>query len=886
MSGVITTIKDRCKQCYACVRNCPVKAVKITRGQAAIMEERCIGCGNCEKVCAQEAKLVLSGLAGVKNLLQAPDKVIACLAPSFVAVFPAIPWQQVVSGIKRLGFSEVWAVAAGAELVVREYAKLMLNLPSQPVISSNCPALVGVVTKHYPELLPQLAPIVSPMLATARIVKAEYGDSVKVVFIGPCIAKKAEAREAANHGLVDEVLTFRELQSLFQQYEIEPEKLPPAGFDGVQPRQGRLFPLAGALAELLHMPRDVCSGNAIVTAEGAASCLETLKSIATGQCRPRLVDALFCRGCIDGPELTGDLTLLERRQAVVNHFTEGAVTEGGRQNAELVKFFFLDLKRDFDNQKIPLPVPSEEEIRQILKETGKLSPEDELNCGACGYTSCREKAIAVFQGIAENEMCLPYVFTQKNRLLEQMAGELETVCQLNKELDGIIESSYDGICVADGQGVTLRVNAAYKRLVGLQDRDVLGVHSKELEREKIIFPSATLLVLREKRPVTVMQETKSGKKVLATGTPIFNEQGIIVRIVTNIRDLTELSSLRLQIEEAERLKTHYQSSSTAVPAPRNIVAYSIEMGKVLQTASKVAAVDSTVLILGESGVGKEVVARFVHQSSLRQSGPFIQINCGAIPETLIESELFGYETGAFTGARREGKPGLIELANNGTLFLDEIGELPPNLQVKLLQVIQERQILRIGGTKPNRINARFIAATNRNLQRMVRDGTFRADLFYRLNVVPLAIPPLRERKDDIIPLINHFLAAFNARYGCNKQIAYDTKDFLTEYHWPGNVRELENIIERLIVTVDEATILPAHLPDAMKNNVRESRCKIFVTGLLPLKQAIEEVESQLITLGWQQCANTYKLAKILEVNQSTVVRKIQKYLKFTAHVHE
>lgn len=883
MPGVITTIKDRCKKCYACVRNCPVKAVKITGGQAEVLQERCIACGNCEKVCAQKAKLVLNGVDAVKSLLKSPQA-IAILAPSFAAAFPALPWRQVISGLRALGFTEVWAVAAGAELVVREYAKLLLNSPSAPVIASNCPALVGLVTKHYPELIANLAPIVSPMLATAKIVRNEYGDDAKVVFIGPCIAKKAEALEPANRGLVDEVLTFKELHSLLQGIDLM--ALPPSQFDGVQPQHGRIFPLTGALAELLNIPADLLSNPLNATIEGAGDCLETLKSIAGGQYRPKFVDALFCRGCIDGPEINSDAYIHERRQALLRYAAEGNTAGRGWQNADLVKFFFLDLKRGFTDQKVPLPYPSEEEIGEILRATDKLTANDELNCGACGYPSCRDKAVAVFQGIAENEMCLPYTFAQKNRLLEQMSADLETVRQLNKELDGIIESSYDGIYVTDGQGVTLRVNAAYKRIAGLEGRDVIGLHCKELEKDKIIYPSATLLVLREKRPVTVIQETLTGKKVLATGTPIFDERGVIVRIVTNVRDLTELSNLRLQIEEAEKAKSYCLASPASFPAPQDMVAYSLEMGKVLQTANKVAGVDSTVLILGESGAGKEVVARYIHQLSPRKSGPFIKINCGAIPETLIESELFGYETGAFTGAKREGKPGLIELADNGTLFLDEIGELPVNLQVKLLQVIQERQVVRIGGVKPARINIRFIAATNRNLQKMLQDGTFRADLFYRLNVVPIHIPPLRERKDDIIPLINHFLAVFNARYGRNKHMGRDTKDLLAEYRWPGNVRELENIIERLVVTVDDEILLPAHLPEAIKKTERDSRGKIIVAGLLPLKQAVEEVEAQLITLGWQQSANTYKLAEILGVNQSTVVRKVQKYLKHTAHVHE
>lgn len=300
------------------------------------------------------------------------------------------------------------------------------------------------------------------------------------------------------------------------------------------------------------------------------------------------------------------------------------------------------------------------------------------------------------------------------------------------------------------------------------------------------------------------------------------------------------------------------------------------MENILQLAAKIADVDSTVLILGESGVGKEVIARFIHKRSHRDKGPFVKINCGAIPETLLESELFGYETGAFTGAKRQGKPGLIEMANEGTLFLDEIGELPLNLQVKLLQVLQEHRLVRIGGIKPITVNIRVIAATNRDIENMVKKGEFREDLFYRLNVVPITIPPLRERRDDIIPLIYHFLEEYNRKYDKAKKISAEAKDILIKYNWPGNVRELENTVERLVVTVEEDVILPHHLPENLKE-INIPLKVVNVDGIIPLKDAVEMVERQLLHKAVEQCNSTYDIAKILGVNQSTVVRKIQKY---------
>ncbi len=334
--------------------------------------------------------------------------------------------------------------------------------------------------------------------------------------------------------------------------------------------------------------------------------------------------------------------------------------------------------------------------------------------------------------------------------------------------------------------------------------------------------------------------------------------------------ITKAAGLLLSWESRETKESHDSSQNP-------VIAYSVEMGKVLQVASKVAQVTSTVMILGESGVGKEVVARFIHNASLRRRGPFVTINCGAIPPNLLESELFGYEAGAFTGANRQGKPGMIETASSGTLFLDEISDLPLDLQVKLLQVIQERRLTRVGGIQPIEVDIRIIAATNRDLAKMVERGEFRADLFYRLNVVPIVIPPLRSRRDDIIPLIYHFLAKHNNTHRYNKTISRETREVLTQYSWPGNVRELENLIERLVVTVEGDEIGVEDLPQHVKERDVNCNSKVIVEGVIPLREAVEEVERQLIKHAQEEHETTYEIAEALGVNQSTVVRKLKKY---------
>lgn len=458
---------------------------------------------------------------------------------------------------------------------------------------------------------------------------------------------------------------------------------------------------------------------------------------------------------------------------------------------------------------------------------------------------------------------------------EKAAADLSSVQEVSKELEAIISSSYDGMFIADGTGVVLRVNDAYERITGIQACEILGKNMKNLISEGYYDESVTLLVIEKRTTITINQTVKGDHKILVTGNPIFDDQGELFRVVTNVRDITELSDLQNELIQTQEQTLKYQAELSHLRAlhiqDKDIIYRSSKMLQIIDLAIKVSSVDSTVLIHGESGTGKEVIAKNIHKYGKGTEKPFIQINCAAIPEQLLESELFGYEEGAFTGAKKEGKVGLFELAQNGTLFLDEIGDLPLLLQVKLLRAIQEKSFMRVGGTETIFINSRIIAATHRDLTQMIKDMTFREDLYYRLAVVPIFLPPLRERKEDIPLLIMHFIEKFNRRFQYNKKIISPVICKLVDYSWPGNVRELENVIERMIVMAPDEEITMDSLPEA-----------ILYKSFLPkhgtkLKDAVAQTEVYILNQAYKEYGCWQKVSDALGLNRATIFRKIAKY---------
>ncbi|HBX23451.1 MAG TPA: PAS domain S-box protein [Desulfotomaculum sp.] len=474
-------------------------------------------------------------------------------------------------------------------------------------------------------------------------------------------------------------------------------------------------------------------------------------------------------------------------------------------------------------------------------------------------------AIGVFQDISEFEF---------------ISEELNSVKQLNKELETIIESSYDGILITDYSGKIIRANRANERITGIPRDALQDMTIQDLVDKQVYTNSVVESVIDKGEVVTVSEQTADNNDLLITGSPVINQQGEIVRVVINIRDMTDLNNLKNQLEESLALSERYHGELTQLRSrfldQDGVVVKSAIMKTVMDVALRLGQVDSSVLLLGESGVGKEVVAKTIHRHSKRREGPFITVNCGAIPENLLESELFGYDKGAFTGANKEGKPGMFELADNGTLFLDEVGDLPLSFQVKLLRAIQEKEITRVGGIKPRSINVRFIAATNKRLKELVEQGKFREDLYFRLNVVPIRVPSLKERRDDIIPLVYFFKKQFEEVYGLEKDFSSKTYQALQNYPWPGNVREIKNVVERLLVTTPGKIIDIAEIPSDITPQPQSDYSEVTVNGIIPLRRAQIQLERQLIGSAIKQLGSTYKAAKALHVDQSTIVRKINR----------
>ncbi|MGG0247445.1 sigma 54-interacting transcriptional regulator [Peribacillus frigoritolerans] len=466
---------------------------------------------------------------------------------------------------------------------------------------------------------------------------------------------------------------------------------------------------------------------------------------------------------------------------------------------------------------------------------------------------------------------------RETEFLDDLLIDAHETDKLNRALDAIIENSYDGIYITDQDGITLYTNSAIERITGIPKEYYIGKSVDQLIKRGILNASVTHKVVKLRRTVSVVQDNFAGKETLITGSPVFNAEGEIEQVVTNIRDLSDLNELMHELTKANELNHQYKQEIEKlrkITSKDGVVFVSDKMKMIYEIAERISDIDATVLILGETGVGKDVLARNIYNRSIRsKKGDFIKINCGAIPADLLESELFGYEGGAFTGANQKGKPGMFELAESGILFLDEVGELPLQLQVKLLRALQEREIQRIGGTKPKKIDVRIIAATNRNLSEMVKTGDFREDLFYRLNVIPITIPPLRERREDILALTDLFLKKANEQYKFSKEIDSRLKEYFYQHDWPGNVRELINIVERLVVLTDNRILSINDLPEEYQPENRNQPNLNAIT----LKEAVERAEKEILTKAAQTYQTTYEIAEALESSQATIVRKLKKY---------
>ena len=451
---------------------------------------------------------------------------------------------------------------------------------------------------------------------------------------------------------------------------------------------------------------------------------------------------------------------------------------------------------------------------------------------------------------------------------------------LAEYVEQLCDTFRDAICVTDREGIVTLVNKRHAELTGIAREKMMGSRIQDMVQNGIFDVVLNPRVVETGQKVSSVQNLYNGRTLLLDGHPVMDVTGKVAYVVTVIRDITALTELREEITaQRELLETFQNLSSEGASGnqyPR--VVQSPVMQRLYAEASAIAETDATVLLLGETGVGKDVVARHIHRNSLRADAPFIKVDCGSIPENLIETELFGYVPGSFSGASKHGKAGLVEAASTGTLFLDEIGELPMTMQSRLLRVLQDWEVLRVGATVPKKVDVRVVAATNKELEREVAKGTFRSDLYYRLKVAVLNIPPLRSRRVDILPLAQSFLTFYGKKYRKAVNLSEEAKQVLQNHTWPGNVRELENLVQGLVVTCkhglvgvrDLAGIRP--LPPC---ETSEGQYALPSIEGRSLKSIMKEVETAVIEKGMQRYGSISELSRHFQMDRSTIFRKVK-----------
>lgn len=745
----IVTYKERCKRCYSCVRSCPVKAIKVDEGYAQIIYERCIGCGNCLS-CPQHAKVVVDRMVKTQEMLASGAPVVAVLGCSFPAFFHNLKPGKLVAALKSLGFSEVHEGAYGAHIIAESYRSAIKN-SEIPLISSHCPAVVDLVERHYPTLIPNLIPVISPMIAMGRFIKSVMGENTRVVYVSTCIAAKFEIQSESSAD-IDVVLTYQEIEKLFKNRGITPDSLSEMQFDGIDPGVGRLFSLSGGPVKIFDIETDFQDNDTIST-EGEANAIGIIRDLAGGKISPKYIDVRFCDGgCIDGPADDKGLNHFLKRKLVVSHNKSTLPYNAASRYRTRTMLANIHLERSFLDKSVKLTSPAKDDIKRILQATNKFTQGDELNCRACGYNSCREHAVAVFQGLADLEMCLPHSM----QIIEEERGRLKQKYELVQ---------------------------------------------RELDRQ-------------------------AGDDLIVGSDP-------------GIRDVMEL-------------------------------------------IHQVGPTPTTVLIRGETGTGKELTARAIHRQSQRNDKPLMTVNCTTLTDSLLESELFGHKKGSFTGAIAD-KKGLFEAANGGTIFLDEIGDITPKLQAELLRILDLGEVRPVGGVAAKKVDVRLITATNKDLEQGVRDGWFREDLYYRLNVFCIELPPLRSRAESIPELASYFLD--KARKKLNKNIAgIDDRAVkaMQQYPWPGNIREMQNVIERSAVLVKDGMIRLENLPTVfvstyetcLNTDVARRRVSFKAEREIQIVRTEKNIMSRYLE---ESGGNVAKAARLANLPRRTFYRLLEKH---------
>ncbi len=807
---VIGIREENCTNCHQCIAVCPVKICSDGSGDVVKFNNNlCIGCGRCIEACIKSHGGIVEKSArfaiddAPQFTLDLPRHNIAALiAPSAQGNFNL---RKLITALKLLGVTDVYDVSLGAEITVACYHDLIQNQNVKtPVIAQPCPAVVKYIELHHPHLIEYLAPVGSPVHNLAVYVKSLHPDS-ELAFISPCLAKR---REFQDSGLIKYNVTYQSIAKILQENNIDLDLLEDGQFDNmVTAGIATKFSAPGGLKEsyLYHYPETSDSSIAKVGGSDVYGkyLVELERCIKKDSpYLPLIVDILSCaNGCNIGPGCINK-SLSEVEYSVSKR---AEIETSNDETNQQLKDFLDDITRklNFDyhqysdlSRQNKLRFPTESELQNIYIEMHKLEEKDFRNCAACGYNSCYHMALAVFNGLNKVENC--HLYQEKELQIEQQA-----LRNMHNELSNVFDTMSDGVIVLDTHGTVSQYNPAALNITGYSDETLIGIHVVDLFSGKAPY---TLKLLQTGHPFYDKEILLDGKlrqiHATATGKPIFDEYNRVNGATIILRPIA-------QVQQLVNTLTGAQASFTF----DSIIGEDKQLKKSIKLGMMAGTNDSNVLLQAESGTGKEVFAQAIHNHSLRKNGPFVALNCAALPRELISSELFGYAEGAFTGARRGGRPGKFEFANGGTLLLDEIGDMPLEQQATLLRAIQEKAILRVGSNTLIKVDVRIIAATNQDLLDLVEQGRFRADLYYRLNVINIFISPLRERRKDIELLFQHFLKEMAPKFNRHiTRVDPAVIKTLENYDWPGNVRELQNVVERILLFAEDEQITIDHLP--------------------------------------------------------------------------
>ena len=888
---VIGIREEYCTNCHQCIAVCPVKICSDGSGDVVKFNNNlCIGCGRCVEACIKShggashksARFIIDDANQFSQNIG--KKEIYCLiAPSAQCNFNL---KKLITALKLLGANGVYDVSLGAEISIAAYHQAIESGKAKiPVIAQPCPAIVKYIELEHPRLIEHLAPVGSPMHCLAVFLKSLHPNA-EFAFISPCLAKSREIQE---NNIVKYNVTFQSLADILHKEQINLTTLADGDFDhSISAGIATKYSSPGGLKEsyLYHYPETPASS--ITRVEGPIVFEQYLpdleRAILKGKPNlPLMVDILSCeKGCNMGVGCINNKRSIDEIEFAVASRSELSISdkeENHRLNQFLENlvenndFEYRNYKNRYEQTR--LKIPTEEELQKIYFDMHKLEEKDFRNCAACGYNSCYYMAVAVFNGLNKAQNC--HLYKEKELRLEQQA-----LLNLHNELSNVFETMSDGVIVLDKNAQVTQSNPTARQIIGYQNGELIGVSIVDLFSG---HAPKTFNLLQTGQPYEDVEILLDGRRgqvhATASGKPIYDENKQVNGATIILRPIAQVQQV---INKFSGAQASFSFDS--------IVGKSKLLKKSISLAEMASQNNSNVLIQAESGTGKEVFAQAIHNASSRSNGPFIAINCAALPRELIGSELFGYTEGAFTGAKRGGRLGKFELANKGTLLLDEIGDMPLEQQAILLRAIQEKAITRVGGDTLINVDVRIIAATNQNLLKLVEEGRFRADLYYRLNVVQINIPPLRERLEDIELLFDFFIKAMSPKLDRHiTEIQPAVIKSLQAYDWPGNVRELQNIVERILLVCEDGAITTAHLPQeiarvAIGHNTENlsffNYSPPISTPLLTNRHerklaALEQEKETIIQALNINAGNVSKTAAALGISRNTLYRKMKNY---------